>query len=273
MNFYEKMLNIDRRWIYLVLAIAVILPAVVSFYVPVNVTPEVRRVYDFIEDLEPGDKIYVGIDYDPASLAELHPMAYAILDQCFRKNLRPVVATLSQFGAGMAEQALADVASKYNKASGIDYCYLGYKPYPAITIMLMGVDFRVPFPQDYYGTPLDSLPLMRYVHNFSDLSGVIDLTSGNTADFWIIYGYGRYFMPLALGVTGVMAADYYPYLQSGQIFGLISGIKGAAEYEALTGYKGEGLKSIPYQTASHVIILAFIIISNIGYFASRRREK
>jgi hypothetical protein len=80
-------------------------------------------------------------------------------------------------------------------------------------------------------------------------------------------------MPLALGVTGVMAADYYPYLQSGQIFGLIPGIKGAAEYEALTRYKGEGLKSIPYQTASHIIILAFIIISNIGYFASRRREK
>ena len=273
MKWHEKMLNIDRRWIYLILGVAVIIPAVVSFHVPVNVTPEVRRVYDFIEDLKPGDIFYVGIDYDPASLAELHPMAYAILDQCFRKDIKPVVATLSQFGAGMAEQVLSEVAAKYGKESGIDYCYLGYKPYPAITIMLMGVDFRVPFPQDYYGTPIDSIPMMRYVHNFDDLKGVISLSAGTSSEFWIIYGYGRYFMPLALGVTGVMAADYYPYLQSGQIFGLISGIKGAAEYEALTGYKGEGLKSIPYQTTTHVVILAFIIVSNIGYFASRRSKK
>ena len=273
MKWHDKMLNIDRRWIYLILGVAVIVPAVVSFHVPVNVTPEVRRVYDFIEDLEPGDRFYVGIDYDPASLAELHPMAYAILDQCFRKDIKPVVATLSQFGAGMAEQVLSEVAAEYGKESGIDYCYLGYKPYPAITIMLMGVDFRVPFPQDYYGTPIDSIPMMRYVHNFDDLKGVISLSAGTSSEFWIIYGYGRYFMPLALGVTGVMAADYYPYLQSGQIFGLISGIKGAAEYEALTGYKGEGLKSIPYQTTTHVVILAFIIVSNIGYFASRRSKK
>jgi hypothetical protein len=273
MNWHEKMLHIDRRWIYLILGVAVIIPAVVGFHVPVNVTPEVKRVYDFVENLQVGDRIFISIDYDPASLAELHPMTYAILDQCFRKGLKPVVCTLSQFGAGMAEQALADIASKYHKQSGVDYCYLGYKPYPAITIMLMGVDFRVPFPQDYYGNPIDSIPMMDGVHNFNHVSGVIDLTSGNTADFWIIYGYGRYFMPLALGVTGVMAADYYPYLQSGQIFGLITGIKGAAEYEALAEYKGEGLKSIPYQTTSHVVILAFIIISNIGYFASRRSKE
>ncbi len=37
---------------------------------------------------------------------------------------------------------------------------------------------------------------------------------------------------MALGVTGVMAADQYPYLQSKQIFGLIPGVKGAADPDA-----------------------------------------
>jgi len=273
MAWHEKMMKMDRRWIYLILAVAVVIPALKTFIVPVNVTPEVKRIYDFIEDLEPGDRIYVGIDYDPSSLAELEPMAYAILDQCFRKDVQLVVATLSQYGAGMAERILTEMSTKYHKESGIDYCYLGYKPYPAITILLMGTDFRVPFPEDYYGNPLDSLPMMETVHNFDDVAGVISLNAGNVSEFWIIYGYGTYHFPLALGITGVMSADYYPYLQSGQVFGLIPGIKGAAEYEALAEYEGQGLKSIPYQTTSHIVILVFIIASNIAYFASRREKR
>jgi hypothetical protein len=38
---------------------------------------------------------------------------------------------------------------------------------------------------------------------------------------------------VAVGVTAVMAADMYPYLQSGQLIGMLSGLKGAAEYEKL----------------------------------------
>ena len=68
------------------------------------------------------------------------------------------------------------------------------------------------------------------------------------------------------------ANDYYQYLQSGQIFGLIPGIKGAAEYESLSGFETTGLESIPYQTLSHAIILLFIIISNVGYFVTRNRK-
>ena len=76
-------------------------------------------------------------------------------------------------------------------------------------------------------------------------------------------------MPVALGVTGVMASDYYPYLQSEQLFGLIPGIKGAAEYEQMVGAPGEGARGIPYQTTSHAAILLFIIVTNIAFFAKR----
>ena len=94
--------------------------------------------------------------------------------------------------------------------------------------------------------------------------------SGNAADFWIQYGQAKYGFKLALGVTGVMASDYYPYLQSGQIFGLLPGVKGAAEYEQLLGKPAAGSASMPYQVTAHVVILAFMILSNIGYIAQRR---
>ena len=272
MNFWEKMMNLDRRWIYLCIAIVVVIPAVVTFKVPVATTPEVKKVYDFIEGMKPGEYFYLGIDYDPSNLAELDPMTYAILNQAFSKDLKIVIACLSQFGVGMAETRLAEIGGKYGKKSGEDYCFLGYRPYPGICILTMGVDFRITFPLDYYGVPLDSLPMMQGIKNLMDVKGVVDITGGNISDMWITYGNGRFGFPVALGLTGVMSADYYQYLQSGQVFGLIPGIKGAAEYETLSGFESTGIRSIPYQTLSHAVILFFIIISNVGYFATRGKK-
>lgn len=272
MKILEKMMLIDRRWIYLAIGLAVIAPAIWSFKVPVTVSPEVRRIYDFVESLKPGDYIFVAVDYDPSSLAELNPMTEAIINQAFAKNLKVVIVTLAQFGPGMVEEITSRLAADHHKVRGVDYAFLGYRPYPAITILAMGVDFRVPFPVDYYGTPLDSLPVMQGIKNFSDVKGVIDLTAGNTADFWLIYGNGRYGFPLAIGITGVMSADYYQYLQSGQLFGIIPGVKGAAEYEDLVGFPGRGMEQMSYQVIAHSVIILFIIMSNVAYFATRTKK-
>jgi hypothetical protein len=272
-QWYDRLLTIDRRWIYILMAVVVTIPAIVSFTVPVGITREVKAIYDFVDSLEPGEVIHLGIDYDPSTLAELHPMTEAILSQAFEKGARVVITTLSQFGPAMADELITRIAKKYGKVNGRDYTFLGYKPYPAITILAMGTDYRVPFPTDYYGTPVDSIPMMEDIHNYSDIKAVISLTGGNIADFWIQYGNAKYGVPVALGVTGVMASDYYPYLQSGQIFGLIPGVKGAAEYERLRGTIGDASRGMPYQMTTHLLILIFMIITNIGYVAKRRADR
>jgi hypothetical protein len=273
MTFLEKMMLVDRRWIYLAIGLAVILPAIASFDVPVSVSPEVRKIHTFIENIQPGEYLFLAMDYDPTTIGELNPMAEAILRHAFSRDVKVVIVTLAQFGPGMVEQVTSRLAAQYNKTRGVDYVFLGYRPYPALTILAMGVDFRVPFPVDYYGNPLDSLPMMRGIKNFDNVKGVIDLTAGNTADMWLVDGNGRYNFPLAIGITGVMAADYYQYLQSGQLFGIIPGVKGAAEYEELIGTHGEGKTQQAYQVVAHAIIILFIILSNIAYFATRKTKR
>jgi hypothetical protein len=272
-HWYDRLLSIDRRWIYAVLGLAVLIPAIASFKVGTGISSEVRSVYDFVEGLEPGDNVFIAIDYDPSTLAELHPMAEAIIRQSFRRGARVVMTALSQFGPAMAEELVSRVAKEEGKERNVDYTFLGYKPYPAITILAMGTDFRVPFPTDYYGTAVDAIPMMRDIHNYSDVKAVISLAGSNAADFWIQYGNAKYGVPLALGVTGVMASDYYPYLQSGQIFGLIPGMKGAAEYESLVGQPGLGSRGLPYQVTTHLVVLTFMVLTNIAYFAQRRAAR
>jgi hypothetical protein len=281
MTFYEKMMSLDRRWVYLVIGVVVVVTAIWPFAVPLYVTPETRSVYDFVESLVPEEVLMIGVDYDPASLAELHPMSYTITRQCFAKDVKLLLVCLHQNGPGMVEQVVAQVAEEYDKVNGIDYVYLGYKPYPGITILAMGQNFRIPFPEDYYGTPLDSLPMMRNITNFDNVKAILNISAGSGTEYWINYANGRYNAKLAIGVTGVMTSDYYPFLQSGQIFGLIGGMKGAAEYEYLAekgGYisreKGElwASKSMPIQTTTHIVIILFIIIGNVGYFMSKRKK-
>lgn len=267
------MMSIDRRVIYFLLGLAVIVPAIFPFEVPVATTPEVESVFHFVDSLGTGDYLFLGVDYDPSTMAELHPMTKAILSQCFAQDVKVIITALSQNGPGMVESIINEIADQYGAQNHIDYCFLGYKPYPAIVVLNMGVNFKLTFPNDYYGASLDTIPVMQGIKNYTECAGVIDICAGNIADMWIQFGNGRYGVPLALGVTGVMASDYYPYLQSGQIFGLMPGMKGAAEYESLSGYKTTGIRSMAYQTSTHVIILAFIIISNIGWFLSRKEEK
>ena len=115
------------------------------------------------------------------------------------------------------------------KNYGEDYIFLGYKPYPAIVILNMGENFRKPFPRDYFGKELDEYPMMKGVINYSSCALIVNINATSGADYWINYANGRYKAPLALGVTAVMATDYYTFLASGQIFGLMGGLKGAAE--------------------------------------------
>jgi len=65
----------------------------------------------------------------------------------------------------------------------------------------------------------------------------------------------------------------YPYHDSGQIVGFLGGLKGAAEYEALVGAPGEGIRGMDAQTISHLFIVLMIILGNVGYAMTRWRAR
>jgi hypothetical protein len=286
MDIFDKLMKLDRRWVFLFLIIVCVITYAGDFDIPIRVEPEVAVIHEFIDSLPPGDIVMVPIDYDPGSLAELHPMTYAIVEQCWRKNLKVIFTALSQNAPGMADQAIRDISDsclvdkEYNGVmykgreivNGVDYAFLGYKPYPAIIILAMGQNFRLPFPTDYYGQPLDSLPMMRGVQNYDDVACVVDISGTNSTDYWISYGQGRYGFPLAIGVTGVSTAQYYPFYGSGQIFGIMGGLLGAAQYEQLADNAGLAKDGMRVQLGAHIVIIAFILLGNVGYFVSRRKR-
>ena len=272
MGFWEKMARIDRRIIYLFIAVVVIVPILLQITLPVTVSPPVRMAYETIDALPESSVVMISIDYDAASMPELQPMLRAILHHCFSKNLRVLMIAQWALGVPLGIEALESVAKEYGKKYGVDYVNLGFRPGGMAQMVGMGKEIRDYFLTDYRGTPIDSLPMMRHIHNYQDIALLVGLEAGATGDMWVIYVGGRYRQDIILGVTAVIAPDAYPYLQAGQIKGLIGGLKGASEYEYLVGKPGLGMAGMTAQSCAHILIILFIIIGNIGYFMMRRRK-
>lgn len=155
---------------------------------------------------------------------------------------------------------------------GDDYCYLGYKPGLEILMISMGQSLYESFPTDLQGRNTRSLRILRDLPNLKKLDYLVTLAAGDTGEKWVSYGGERFGFPVSVGCTAVMAPDLFPYLQAKQIDGMVGGIRGAWEYEALTGFPGEATKAVAPQTAAHLLIILLIALCNVGYFLSRNKN-
>jgi hypothetical protein len=273
-SFWERLLKTDRRWIFLAIAVAVVVPFFLPLNLPVIVTEPTQDLYDAVNAIAPNDKpLLLAIDYAPATLPELDPMAIAILRHCFEKNIRVIVMTLNPAGYGLAERAMLQVAEQYHKTYGEDYVFLGFQPGIAAVILGMGVSIRNVFPDDAYGTPLKDLPMMEGIRNYDDVPLLVTLAGWSAAEAWIYYAYQPYHQQVGAGVTAVMATDFYPYWNTGQLVGMLGGMRGAAEYEVLVHQEGAGVRGMDSQSIIHILIIVLIVAGNLAYFMSGRKKR
>ncbi len=77
----------------------------------------------------------------------------------------------------------------------------------------------------------------------------------------------------ALGTVTVCVPSALPYYDSGQIKGLLGGLRASAEYEVLNNKPGQGAAMMDAQSMAHLLILAFIAIGNIAFFVDKSKKK
>jgi hypothetical protein len=280
MNIFELLTKIPRQIIFLVVGLAVAIPLIVPLGMPVNVMSKSKMLFQAIDTLDADSKpVLISCDFDPQSMPELYPMLVGLLRHCFARDVKVMLMALWPQGPGMVELALDEVPETYGKLYGKDYMFLGYKFGVSAVLLGMGENIKGVFPFDYYSTPLDSIELTRNIQNYDDLSLVVSLSTGDPGwRQWLLYAQSRYSAELGIGVTAVSAADVYPYVETGQVVGLLAGMKGASEYETLvqSGNYSDGIRravqGMDAQSLGHLLIMIFIVLGNIGYFVMRRKK-
>jgi hypothetical protein len=265
--------SVSRWVIFALVALAILVPILWEFRLPDTSSKVVKDVYDDIESLQPGEVIVLSFDFDPGSDAELRPMCNAILRQCFRKNLRVICMTLwGPMSAPLMVDIVKPVAEEYKKEEGKDFVLFPYKAGGGSVILTMGQDLYMAFPKDLKDTNTRELPCLAGVKTLKDAKYVMAFCAGQTLDYWMVYGNEKYKVRLSGGCTAVMATDYYPYLQTKQIRGLIGGLGGAYQYEVLTGRKDKAAEGMRPQSVVHVLIVLLIVAGNVVYFRSKFRK-
>ena len=270
---FSKLQSIDRRYIFLFVGLAAFLPLIFPMGLPLGVTPSSQDLFNAVDSLKEGSVVMLTFDYYPSTLPETEPMSYAALRHLFRKNIRVVTLTTIPLGAlSVMEVVVNNVAREYNKEYGVDYVNLGYK-YGYVAVMLgMGRRISDIFPRDNYNNKLEDLPLMQEVKNYDDVDFLFLVSDNATVDYWVSLVNAQFGVPMGAGVTAVMAPKTYSYLQTEQMVGLLGGMKGAAEYEKLSQNEGTATRGMDPQSIIHMLIIAFIVLGNIGYFVSRGRR-
>jgi hypothetical protein len=236
-------------------------------------SPETQRMYDYIDGLPPGSVLIVSFDHEASSLPEIRPIATALLRHCFERGHRLVGFALLAEGTAIGYRLMEKIAAEYGREYGEDYVYLGFKPQFIAAILSMGESFPTTFPEDYLGHRFEDLPLARDLRNYDDVAAVLSIADGSLTTHWVEYAGARYRLRVVAGVTAAMVTTYDPYLASGQIHAMIGGLRGAAEYEGLTGREGGGVRGMLAQTTAHLYVIALIVLGNLTYFRMRQRRR
>lgn len=265
--------------------LTVAIPILVQKTFPEGPTQTVRDAFDLIERLPPGATVVVPMDYDPASEAELTPMALAFTRHLCLRDQKIIFVTLWPNAGPLIDKVITQVIrGEFGETYqyGRNYANLGFKSGNEMVINVIATNLRGQYKTDKQNNSLDDLPITKAIRNLKDVQLIASVSAGTPgAKEWVQYAGTRLKVPVIAGATGVQSTQLYAYYPQ-QLKGLLPAIKGAAEYEALLGAKypqyndpskTEGIRKMPPQLWGHLLMILLIILGNVIYFVDRKRGR
>ncbi len=288
-SLVQHLISLDRRWVFLLMGIAVIIPVLFpmqSWQIPSLL---VQDAFDAVEELPSGSKILLAFDYDPGSAPELQPMATSFTWHCAQKGHKMYFMALWPLGVNMVQDTVSQVLHKDfpDLVEGEDYVNLTFRTGNEGVIKVIVTNLKNLFNTDRRGKSLNDIPMTKKITSVQDMDLIISVSAGypGTKE-WVQYAGTPYNIDVIGGCTGVQAPLLYPYYP-GQMKGLLGAIKSAAEYEFLLGKKypeytygptysttaadklkpriefTQGINRMGPQLIAHCLILVLIIVGNI----------
>ena len=280
-NILLKLGSLDRRVIFIIIALSVTIPLIKPNWValPIVAKPDTIKVFDELNKLNKNDKVIVSFEYGPSTMPEIHPMSIALLRHLFAMDVLVYGFALWPDGNFMSTEAFSKVALEMDKEYDKHYVNLGYKPGGEAVIKGIASDIKTMYTVDLLGNEVKKLNMMDGVKNISDFDFVVSLSAGDPGSKqWVQFGTDPKQIPFTTGCTSIQVTDIIPYVETNQIRGILAGMPGAAEYEQLVynkfsqyDFSGEATGMMSAQSISHIVIVLFIIFGNITYYILRKR--
>jgi len=249
------------------MGLAIIIPILRPLNIPGLQENDVTKgVFDCIDKLPERSVVLISFDFDPAAKPELYPAGLVLVRHAFKKNLRVIGMTLVVTGVGMAHEIMTTAAKDYGKEDTKDYVFLGWKPGGATLILGMGESIAKQIPTDWQNRSIANMPVMEGVKSLKDVNYLVCLSASAGVEGWVLYAADKYKIPIGGGCTMIVEPILRTWYQSGQITGIIGGMRGAAEYEKLLKKPDKATGGMDSLSIGHFLIIFLILLSNIVYF-------
>ncbi|MCS6862607.1 MAG: hypothetical protein NZT92_20070 [Abditibacteriales bacterium] len=286
MGFLARFQFIDRRIIYVCVFVIVFGALIVPFPLPMVVSPEVESFYREVENTPDNKVVLIGADWGAGTRAENRPQIAAVIEHLLITKKKFIILGFAQQGPEFTLDLTEELAKKHGRKYGEDFCSFGFKPAGAIdsTLLSLGQSFKGTFARDEKGNKTAEIPMMKNVNSMADVHLIAEVTGSGFMESYL----RRVTKPtkIAQGCTGIIGPEQYAYLDSGQLVGLMVGMKGAAEYEAKLRREhpeagvdpvtkkqlpGDAMIAMRPQSLAHVFIILLIIMGNISVYVARKQ--
>lgn len=274
-GIWSRLENVPREILYGLLLIAFIIPMVRPIGFPIPISEESRIWYNTIEALPEGSVILIDFGYSGGGEPELGPMAVAVYNHIFKRGgLKAIAMSTSLEGPLLWDKAMAEInPARYGAEYGVDYIHIGYLTGTETAMAAVGKDLRATTSTDYKGVSLDQYSIMQGINSAADFDLLICYTTGgDQSEGWVRQWYTPYKVPYLCSVLAMMVPTMLPYRNAGQIVALLAGAT-SGQMESLVKVPARGIKSADVITVTHILVLAFVVIGNIAYYASKATRR
>jgi hypothetical protein len=269
MKTLEKLGKVDSRVIYALLIVALLVPLMRPLGLPISIGKHTERSFGVLDTLQAGDRIIMDIGYSVSGAADVEPQTVAILKHLFGKGVRMIFVGNQTEGPMVTEKLVAPYETG-GKKYGVDFVNLGYLAGGENAIATYCRDLKKAYPVDFRKNSTATLPLLEGVNSAKDVKMFVFFTTQNSDMY--VRQVTQYKIPIVGGLINTISPQAEPYVNAGQLAGILVGLRGGAEYEMLMKAPGQGVASMDAQSMGHLLIIAFILFANISYLATRQSK-
>ena len=285
------------RWgIATILFISILWPVITNRQrSPLPLLPEeTGQMNNLIEQLPEEASVLLVFDYDPGFSGELDAAATSVVDHLISRGAYLTLVSTIPVGPVLAERFLSSTVRNNNYVRNIHYVNLGFIPGGPTGLLSFAEDLHHTLPYTLDGEAAwsgDGGPVGRSV--FPPLEGIEELSDFNlvvilvddsfTARSWIeqvqpsLIGEG-FHTPMAMVVSAQVEPLVRPYYDADprQIQGLVTGLRGGAAYEQMTGREtmpGYYWDAFIYGMNAAGLLIIIGALVGIAYTLFGQREK
>jgi len=268
-HFLNQLQKIDKRIIYAVFLIMVLIPLIFPIGIPIAISDYTRKFYDEVELLQKGDIVVMDLTYDAVGYPDVNYQTEALIHQLGRKGIDIYFLSGEIVAINYATNFRKILEEQYGYVYGVNLVISPYLAGMEQGVKTFASDVKGTFPTDAYGNTMDDFQLMQRINSVWDFKVAFTVGTSIAHEYWLKQVPG---MKILAPIGTTMLANVTTYLDSGQIAAILPGVRSAAEYESLLDLPGNQIAKMDAQSLGVFTILFFILLGNIGYFLDKKSK-